>query len=90
MSVTGFDNVAVSTFVWPNLTTLDLPRVQMGRMSVDTLLEVLADGESTVRRPIELPVELVVRQSSGVVGASQGESMPAATVMAVEEKTSER
>jgi LacI family transcriptional regulator len=77
MSVTGFDNVAVSTFVWPNLTTVDMPRVQMGRMSVDTLLDILESpsGPTPIRPAIELPVELVVRQSSGVVGASQGETV---------------
>jgi LacI family transcriptional regulator len=75
MSVTGFDNVAVSTFVWPNLTTVDLPRVQMGRMSVDALLDILDGPSSSVSRTTELPTELVVRQSSGVVGQSQGETV---------------
>jgi LacI family transcriptional regulator len=70
LSVTGFDNVAVSTFVWPNLTTVDLPRVQMGRMSVDLLLETVLGGASDVRPPTQLPVELFVRQSSGVVRAA--------------------
>jgi DNA-binding LacI/PurR family transcriptional regulator len=71
MSVTGFDNVAVSTFVWPNLTTVDLPRVQMGRMSVDALLEMVEGSppSTSAASAIELPVTLVVRQSSGVVGA---------------------
>ncbi|MEO7122033.1 MAG: LacI family DNA-binding transcriptional regulator [Lacisediminihabitans sp.] len=88
MSVTGFDNVAVSTFVWPNLTTVDLPRVQMGRMSVDMMLEVLGDSDPAARPPKELPVELVVRQSSGVVGTSEGISARGETVMAVNEKAS--
>ena len=70
LSVTGFDNVAVSTFVWPNLTTVDLPRVQMGRMSVDLLLETVLDGASDVRPPTQLPVELFVRESSGVARAA--------------------
>jgi DNA-binding LacI/PurR family transcriptional regulator len=93
MSVTGFDNVAVSTFVWPNLTTVDLPRVQMGRMSVDTLLDVLETGDLSTRPAIELPVELVVRQSTGVVGTSQGESVggeKAEAAEAVSETASER
>ena len=52
MSVTGFDNVAVSTFVWPNLTTVDLPRVQMGRMSIDALLDILeSPSRPAMRRP---------------------------------------
>jgi LacI family transcriptional regulator len=70
LSVTGFDNVAVSTFVWPNLTTVNLPRVQMGRMSVDLLLEMVLAGQPEPRPATQLPVELVVRQSSGVVRAA--------------------
>ncbi|WP_349897503.1 LacI family DNA-binding transcriptional regulator [Parafrigoribacterium soli] len=85
MSVTGFDNVAVSTFVWPNLTTVDLPRVQMGRMSVDALLDILDGDGAPSSAPVQLPTELVVRQSSGVVGNSQGEA-----ALAVNEKASGR
>ena len=83
----------LSTFVWPNLTTVDLPRVQMGRMSVDTLLDALETGDLSTRPAIELPVELVVRQSSGVVGTSQGESAGGEKVeaaQAVSETASER
>ncbi|MEO6826510.1 MAG: LacI family DNA-binding transcriptional regulator [Microbacteriaceae bacterium] len=66
LSVTGFDNVAVSTFVRPNLTTVNLPRVQMGRMCVDALLELVHDAPTAQPTVTELPVELMVRQSSGV------------------------
>ena len=67
LSVTGFDNVAVSTYVRPNLTTVNLPRVQMGRMSVDALLDsVLERGDSSSVALHELAVELVIRQSTGV------------------------
>jgi DNA-binding LacI/PurR family transcriptional regulator len=44
--------------------------VQMGRMSVDLLLETVLGGASDVRPPTQLPVELFVRQSSGVVRAA--------------------
>jgi len=67
MSVTGFDNVAVATFVRPNLTTVDLPRVRMGRMSVDALLDAVSNGSTAAPPAVQqLGVELVVRQSSGV------------------------
>lgn len=67
ISVTGFDNVAVATFVRPNLTTVDLPRVRMGRMSLDALLGMVTRG-SAAAVPIvqQLGVDLIVRQSSGV------------------------
>lgn len=87
ISVTGFDNVAVATFVRPNLTTVDLPRVRMGRMSVDALLDAVINGNaSAVPAVQQLGVDLVVRQSSGVppiapVGAAAAAAgAPAAAV----------
>lgn len=82
MSVAGFDNVAVSTFVWPTLTTVDLPRVQLGRMSFDLVLELILGSAAMAKTPIQLPVELVVRQSTGVVpekSTTQGRARTAAT-----------
>ena len=71
LSVTGFDNVAVSTYVRPNLTTVDMPRVRMGRMSVDALLDtVLAEQRAPSARFERLACELVIRQSSGVPHAA--------------------
>ena len=64
MSVVGFDNVPVSTMVWPNLTTVDSPRVQMGRASVDMLLDLVLNRAGTVAP--DIGAELIVRQSTGV------------------------
>lgn len=66
MSVTGFDNVAVSTLVRPNLTTIDFPRIQMGRAAVDSLLGTVLGTPSGIPPFHEMPVQLVVRQSTGV------------------------
>lgn len=67
LSVAGFDNVSVSTLVWPNITTVDFPRVQMGRASVDLLLDSVLDRVGHARANLNLPVDLIVRQSTGVV-----------------------
>jgi LacI family transcriptional regulator len=69
ISVTGFDNVAVSTLVAPHLTTVDFPRIQIGRASVDALLETVLGATEGIRADQQIPVELVVRQSTGVVPA---------------------
>lgn len=66
ISVAGFDNVPVSTLVWPNLTTVDFPRVQMGRASVDLLLDTVLERAGAGRVVPDIPVELIVRQSTGV------------------------
>ncbi|MFT4030593.1 MAG: LacI family DNA-binding transcriptional regulator [Protaetiibacter sp.] len=67
MSIASFDNVAVSSMVWPKLTTVDFPRVQMGRVCVDALLDIVLGRPHAAVRTSDLPVELVVRQSTGVV-----------------------
>jgi len=66
ISVTGFDNVPVSTLVWPTITTVDYPRVQMGRASVDLLLEAVLGHPATPRPRSDISFELIVRQSTGV------------------------
>ena len=66
ISVTGFDNIPVSAMIWPTLTTIENPRVQMGRSCVDTLLDAVL-GRSTENKQFpDVPVQLVVRQSTGV------------------------
>lgn len=70
ISVAGFDNVPVSTLVWPNLTTVDFPRIKIGRVSVDMLLDVVLGGGTGIRQNQNIPVSLVVRQSTGVVPAA--------------------
>jgi len=59
LSVTGFDDVPEAALVSPSLTTVRQPHMLKGSEAVRLLLE--ADGPSTV----ELPIELVVRASTG-------------------------
>lgn len=66
VSVAGFDNVPVSTLVSPNLTTVDFPRIQMGRVAVDALLDTVLGRDGGIRPIPDIPVELVVRGSTGV------------------------
>ena len=67
ISVAGCDDVPISSLSSPTLTTVSFPRVQMGRASVDRLLDAVlgrSDDAGSVR---EMPVNLVVRDSTGVV-----------------------
>jgi LacI family transcriptional regulator len=81
MSVTGFDNVAVSTFSRPNLTTVDLPRVQMGRLSFDALLDSVLGRAQRGGAVQQLAVDLVIRQSSGVPRSSATAPMHATELL---------
>ncbi|MFJ6796257.1 LacI family DNA-binding transcriptional regulator [Streptomyces sp. NPDC091268] len=62
LSVTGFDDLALATAVEPELTTVRLPAERVGEQGMAALLAVL---EGTPWTAPELPVELVVRGSSG-------------------------
>jgi len=61
VSVTGFDNVTLAQFAVPALTTVHIPRDQIGRTICDCLMrdDVLRDREFVVEP------ELVVRDSTG-------------------------
>ncbi|WP_125773180.1 LacI family DNA-binding transcriptional regulator [Antribacter gilvus] len=65
LSVVGYDDVAVATLVSPALTTVHSPLSGLGRRAVDLLVGRLrgATGTSTTTH---LPVELVIRGSTGV------------------------
>ncbi|MFT4122755.1 MAG: LacI family DNA-binding transcriptional regulator [Microbacteriaceae bacterium] len=83
MSIASFDNVPVSSMVWPKLTSVDFPRIQMGRVCVDTLLDTVLGRPHAVPHTSDLPLELVVRQSTGVVPATAANGLddtPAAPV----------
>ena len=64
ISVTGFDNIKLAEVAYPPLTTLHIPRDNIGR----TMIEVLTSGPVTASsqgRKILIDPELVVRASTG-------------------------
>jgi DNA-binding LacI/PurR family transcriptional regulator len=63
ISVTGFDNIQLSEFSNPALTTVNIPRRKIGQMA----FEALAPKESSGDRPREFVIdpELLVRESTG-------------------------
>jgi DNA-binding LacI/PurR family transcriptional regulator len=66
VSVTGFDNVTLSEFCFPRLTTVHIPRERIGHL----VFEVLGPGQANGKpagREIVLDPELVVRESTGPV-----------------------
>ncbi len=63
VSVVGFDDVVMASWVDPALTTVSQPREEMGRIAVDMLLSILR-AESPDDHVVVLP-RLVVRASTG-------------------------
>lgn len=66
--VAGFDNSFVASLLEPGLTTVRVPKYDIGREAARLLLRRIADPAAHAR-VIELPVELVVR---GSTDAAQG------------------
>lgn len=63
VSVTGFDNLSVSAFAIPALTTMEVPIQGTGEAAMRLMLDVLRDPEEPTREVI-LPHKLVVRGST--------------------------
>ena len=62
-SVVGFDDLEMSAYFSPPLTTVRQPCNRMGRAAIRMLLQLIR-GENEVQAEI-LPIELVVRQTTG-------------------------
>jgi DNA-binding LacI/PurR family transcriptional regulator len=63
VSVTGFDNIAISEFACPSLTTVHIPRDQVARMMLRMLTAVAGDG--TVSKEYSVDPDIVIRESVG-------------------------
>jgi DNA-binding LacI/PurR family transcriptional regulator len=75
VSVTGFDNITISEFCCPSLTTIHIPRIEIGRLVVAGLVPDAA-GAPPAPRHVFLDPELVVRESTGIAAASAGIQQP--------------
>jgi len=63
LSVVGFDDLPMSRWVSPPLTTVRQPLAEMGRTAAEMLLTMI-DGRERHGRRVELGTELVVRSST--------------------------
>jgi LacI family transcriptional regulator len=62
-SLVGFDDIYLSTYVNPPLTTIRQPRIEMGREAIDCLLMRIKDNVH-YSRSVSLSAELIVRSST--------------------------
>jgi LacI family transcriptional regulator len=64
ISIIGFDDVFLSSQTYPPLTTVRQPLVEMGKVALDMLIDLIQDRKIlNLRR--ELPTELIVRETTG-------------------------
>ncbi|MBV6633858.1 MAG: LacI family DNA-binding transcriptional regulator [Alphaproteobacteria bacterium] len=66
VSITGFDDIDISTFVEPALTTVHVPHRRMGWAAAEQLLHLI-NGEPATSK-VEIETEIIMRQSLGPVG----------------------
>jgi LacI family transcriptional regulator len=65
LSVVGFDDLPVTRWVSPPLTTIRQPLAEMGRTAAHMLGDLI-DGVPLRSRRVELSTELIVRESTAV------------------------
>ena len=64
LSIVGFDDIKLTEYTNPPLTTIAQPRYEMGELAVRFLLERIKNTDIEPRNPI-LPCRIVIRKSSG-------------------------
>jgi LacI family transcriptional regulator len=70
LSVVGFDDVRLASFINPPLTTIAQPKYEMGHIATTMLLERIDNPDMSSRQRM-LDTELVVRRSTAPLQASQ-------------------
>jgi LacI family transcriptional regulator/LacI family repressor for deo operon, udp, cdd, tsx, nupC, and nupG len=63
LSIIGFDDIELAQYVTPPLTTIHQPKLRLGQLAMEMLVDLLANR--TVQNSV-LPTDLVVRSSTGV------------------------
>ncbi|MCI8504652.1 MAG: substrate-binding domain-containing protein [Lachnospiraceae bacterium] len=65
VAVVGFDNLETAKIMIPSLTSVNQPKIQLGFMAAELLMEQFTDKHSPVKK-ILLETELIVRESSSL------------------------
>jgi LacI family transcriptional regulator len=73
VAVAGFDDIEMSSLMHPRLTTLRVFKEELGSQAVDTLVDMIHNGENVVVTK-HLPVELIIRESSNTPVQATGVS----------------
>ena len=64
VALIGFDDISVSKIVRPALTTVFQPAVDVGKLATQLLIEII-EGKSIEEKQIQLPTQLLIRNSCG-------------------------
>jgi len=70
ISLVGFDDLFIVSYTEPQLTTVRQPMQRMGRMAMESLLQLMSGHPS--EEAVKVPAELIVRESTAAPGAGGG------------------
>jgi LacI family transcriptional regulator len=76
LSVVGIDDISIAGLVRPALTTLALRTEVAGRAAVDLLLHLLAELPDSAAPQVDVPSELVVRETTAPPRSDAGSRRP--------------
>ena len=65
ISVIGFDDIPISAYLFPALTTVAIPTYRMGQLAMQLIRRIQAGENKLQAEPIGLECPLVVRESTG-------------------------
>jgi DNA-binding LacI/PurR family transcriptional regulator len=64
VSVTGYDNISLSAYAFPALTTVNIPREKIGHLAFEALVPP-HEGGQVLGRGFLIDPEVVIRESTG-------------------------
>ncbi len=70
VSVTGYDNIQLAEFAVPPLTTVNIPRADIGHLAFKALVPQADDEQEIQGREFRINPELVIRESTAVAPPS--------------------
>ncbi|MFU8770674.1 MAG: LacI family DNA-binding transcriptional regulator, partial [Desulfotignum sp.] len=70
LSIAGFDDIEIASYVVPALTTIRQPAYEMGKLGAELLFQRMTTPDKPVRRMLE--TELIVRDSTTKAPGWQG------------------
>ncbi len=77
VAVVGYDGITFAAFSNPRLTTVATPALEIGTLAAEMLVDAITSGRLPKVRT--LPVELIVRESSGMRGAASAGGLSSLT-----------
>lgn len=64
ISVVGYNDLPISSYTIPRLTTIHYPMEEISKVSVDLITDIIINGKNNIIKNIVIPPNLVIREST--------------------------